>query len=51
MEENEIELFNMIRAHENPECALLIAIQTILSYLEQHESSLTPSPVVLQEHT
>lgn len=49
MEENELKLLDMIRAHENPECALLIAIQTIISYLEQHESSLTPSSVDFQE--
>ena len=50
VEENEIELIDMIRAHENPACALIIAIHTILSYLEQRESSLTPSSVDLQEH-
>lgn len=50
IEENEIELFDMIQAHESPPCALRIAIHTILSYLEQHESSLTPSSVDLREH-
>ena len=31
----EIELLNIIREHDNPKQALIIAIETIVSYLEQ----------------
>lgn len=39
MNENEKELLRMIREHENPEQAVLIAIDTIMGYLAQHGSS------------
>lgn len=39
MTNNEIELLNVIRESDNPEQAILVAIDVILSYLEQHESS------------
>lgn len=38
MTNNELELLHIIRENENPEQALNIAIEIILSYLEQHES-------------
>lgn len=39
MSENEKELLRMIRESENPELALLTAVNTILAYLSPHESS------------
>ena len=39
MTNNEIELLNVIRESDNPEQAIIIAIDVILSYLKQHESS------------
>lgn len=38
MTNNELELLNIIRESDNPEHAIMIAIDVILSYLEQHES-------------
>lgn len=38
MTNNELELLNIIRESDNPEQAIMIAIDVILSYLEQHES-------------
>ncbi len=38
MTNNEIELLNIIRESENPSQAIEIAIDIILSYLEQLES-------------
>lgn len=38
MTNNEIELLNVIRESDNPEQAIIIAIDVILSYLKQHES-------------
>lgn len=43
MTDNERELLNMIRTHPNPEVAIQGAVDIILSYLTQHESSLKPS--------
>ena len=47
MTNNEIELLNVIRESDNPEQAILIAIDVILSYLKQHESSEWPFAVYL----
>lgn len=38
MTENEYELLNIIRNHNNPEQALDVALQIILAFLEQLES-------------
>ena len=43
MNENEMELLRMIREHENPEQALLIAVGVILDYLGRPGSSEEPS--------
>ena len=48
MTEHELELLYIIRTHENPEKALEIAIQTIIGFLEQSESSQEPSVVCQQ---
>ena len=45
MNENEMELLRMIREHENPEQALLIAVGVILDYLGRPGSSEEPSAV------
>ena len=45
----ELELINMIRQHKNPEKALEIAIEIILGYLAQHESSEIPNSVETRE--
>ena len=42
------ELVDLVRNDDNPERAVLIAINTIISFLEQHESSPTPTAVGLQ---
>ena len=39
MTNNELELLTLIRENDNPEQALLTAIDTIIAFLEQHESS------------
>ena len=39
MSEKELELLGIIRGHEDPAEALLIAVQVITSYLAQHGSS------------
>ena len=49
MTENEKELINLIRENDNPEKALCTAIETILSYLTQHESFQEQVAVDLQE--
>lgn len=46
---NEIKLIDIIREQNNPEDALIIAIKTILSYLEQPESFEEPSVACSQE--
>ena len=38
MTANEQELINLIRENDNPEQALVTAVETILLYLKQHES-------------
>jgi hypothetical protein len=43
MTNNEKELLNIIRNHGDTEQALNIAINTILEFLAQHESSQEPS--------
>lgn len=43
MTENENELINMIRNHKHPEKALITAIETILNFLEQPQSSAKPT--------
>ena len=48
MTENELELIKIIRENDNKEQAILTAVESILSFLEQHESSLKPSAVCLQ---
>ena len=49
MTSNELELLGMIRNHANPQQAIVIAIDTITSFLKQLESSQEPSAVGLQE--
>ena len=49
MTANEIELINLIRENENPNQALTTAVETILIYLKQHESSEVQAVDVLQE--
>ena len=44
MTQNELELLNLIREHNNPEQALITAIEIIVEYLNLHESfELKPS--------
>ena len=49
MTSNELELVELIRNHSNPQQAILIAIDTITSFLKQHESFQAPKAVDLQE--
>lgn len=49
MSENETALINLIRQHENPEEAFIIAFKIITNFLTQLESSEEPSSVFLQE--
>ena len=49
MTSNELELVEMIRNHNDPQQAILIAIDTITSFLKQLESSQEPMAVGLQE--
>ena len=49
MTSNELELLGMIRNHDNPQQAIVIAIDTITSFLKQLESSQAPKAVDLQE--
>ena len=46
---NERELLQIIRDHNNTEQALHIAMDTILEFLKQHESSQSQSSACLQE--
>lgn len=39
MNEKELELLELVRGHEDPAEAMLIAVQVITSYLAQHGSS------------
>lgn len=45
MTDNEKELLNIIRGHDNPERAVEIALKTILAFLEQ-DGSFREQPVV-----
>ena len=49
MSNNEIELINMIRENDNPQQALLTAIDIILLSLVQPESYPAPSVAFLRE--
>ena len=49
MTANEQELIKLIRENDNPEIALTTAVETILIYLKQHESSEGQVSVGLQE--
>ena len=49
MTEHEKELIHFIRNSSNPEKSLEIAIEVIIAYLQQLESSPKPSPDSLQE--
>lgn len=50
MTENEIKLISLIRNSNDPEKALLIAVEIILHYLEQPESFELPSVACSLEH-
>ena len=39
MSKNELELLDMIREHDDPEKAMMIAVEIITSFLTQHGSS------------
>ena len=41
------ELVDLVRENDNPEQAVMIVIDTIISFLEQHESSPLPTVVGL----
>ena len=45
MTDNELKLLSMIRENDNPEQALVTAIEIIIKYLEQPESFEEPSLV------
>ena len=49
MTKNEEQLLKLIRENDNPSEAVNIAIDTIISFLLQHESSQSTSLAVLQE--
>lgn len=49
MTENELKLLRMIREHDDPEQALVIALEVITSFLGQHGSSEEPDAVCPQE--
>lgn len=49
MTDNEKKLINMIRDHNNPAKAMVIALTVICSYLAQPQSSATPSVVDFRE--
>lgn len=38
MRENEMELFNIVYGHDDPEKAVLTAIKVFTAFLEQHEA-------------
>ena len=48
MTANEIELITLIRENENPGQALSTAVEVILTYLKQHESSEVQAAVCLR---
>lgn len=47
MSNNEMELVRMIREHDEPEKALVVAIEVITSFLAQHGSSEVPTAACL----
>lgn len=47
MTKNENELIKLIRENDNPEQAVVVAINTIISFLEQHGSSQVQEAVAL----
>ena len=49
MTENEMELIKLIRENDNPETALTVAVETILLYLKQRESSQEQAVAALRE--
>ena len=49
MTDNEAKLINLIRQHNNPEKAMVVALTTICWYLKQPQSSATPSVADSQE--
>ena len=49
MTDNEQELIKIIRENDNPEQALVTAVETILSYLRQRESSQVQAVADLRE--
>ena len=49
MTDNEVELIKIIRENDNPEQALVAAVETILSYLRQRESSQVQAVADLRE--
>jgi hypothetical protein len=49
MTNNERELINIIRNHDNPEQAIEIAITTILAFLEQQKSFEEQAPAYSRE--
>ena len=48
MTDNEMELIKIIRENDNPEIALVTAVETILLYLKQRESYQEQAAAVLQ---
>ena len=49
MTDNELELIKLVRENDNPGQALVTAVETILLYLKQHESSEEQAAADLQE--
>ena len=49
MSHKEIELIDMICNDQNPAEAFMIAVETIIDFLEQSESGREPSPALFQE--
>ena len=49
MTQNELELLNLIREHDAPEHAIEIAINIMLEFLKQDESSQEQPPVCSRE--
>jgi hypothetical protein len=49
MTKNEQELLDIIRTNDNPQRALMTAIDIICQYIKQHESSQEPSAADRQE--
>ena len=50
MTENETTLLDMIRSNDNPEQALLVAIEVIVDFLNHHESTELKSSVEFPAH-